>query len=68
MKSLVNHATGRDVTAGYVQMTVERLREPVQRVAEKIQMLCEITPVASKNVTKIKLKNSFEKPKRGAMF
>ena len=34
LKALVNHSLGDDVTiSGYVQMTVERLREPAQRVA-----------------------------------
>jgi integrase len=39
LKALVNHAIGGDVTAGYVQMTVERLRGPAQRVADKIDEL-----------------------------
>ena len=54
MKTLLNHATGRDVTAGYVQISVERLREPVERVALKLAALCGIAPVAAKNVTKLR--------------
>jgi integrase len=41
LKALVNHSLGDDdVTAGYVQMTVERLREPAQRVADRLKELC----------------------------
>jgi len=43
LKALINHALGRDVTSGYVQMTVERLREPAQRVCDKLMELCGIT-------------------------
>jgi integrase len=43
LKALVNHSLGGgDVTSGYVQMTTERLREPAQRVADKIRELCGI--------------------------
>ena len=40
LKALVNHSLGDDVTSGYVQMTVERLREPAQRVADRLKVLC----------------------------
>ena len=40
LKALVNHALGSDVTSGYVQMTTERLREPAQKVADKLKELC----------------------------
>lgn len=53
LKALVNHSLGNDVTAGYVQMTTERLREPVQRVADKIKALCGIKSVGGKNVAKL---------------
>ena len=36
LKALVNHAIGSDVTAGYVQMTTERLRGPAQAVCDKL--------------------------------
>lgn len=32
IKRLVNHKLGTDVTAGYVVITVDRLREPMQRI------------------------------------
>jgi len=43
LKALVNHSLGRGVTAGYIQVTGDRLREPVQRVADKLKVLCDIT-------------------------
>jgi len=43
LKALVNHALGNDVTSGYVQMTVERLREPAQKVCDRLIELCGIT-------------------------
>jgi integrase len=52
LKALVNHSLGNDVTEGYVRMTVERLRGPAQKVADKLKELCGITPAggASDNV------------------
>jgi integrase len=44
LKALVNHSLGNDVTSGYVQITVERLREPAQQVCEKMMELCGIKP------------------------
>jgi integrase len=45
LKALVNHALGSDVTSGYVQMTTERLREPAQKVTDKMKELCGIAPL-----------------------
>jgi integrase len=42
LRALANHSLGGDVTAGYVQMTVERLREPAQKVADRLKALCVI--------------------------
>ena len=36
---------GNDVTGGYVVMTVDRLREPMQRIANKIMELVTAKPV-----------------------
>ncbi len=44
LKALVNHALGNDVTAGYMAMTAERLREPAQLVADRFKALCGIEP------------------------
>lgn len=41
LRALVNHSIG-DVTGGYIQMNPERLREPAQRVADKLKSLCGI--------------------------
>jgi integrase len=54
LKALVNHALGNDVTSGYVKMTTERLREPAQRVCEKMMALCGVLPPAGENVAKLK--------------
>lgn len=36
LKKLVNHSAGNDVTAGYIISDVERLRAPMQAIADKI--------------------------------
>jgi integrase len=36
IKQLVNHSPGTGVTAGYVQMDLERIRRPMQRVTDHI--------------------------------
>jgi integrase len=54
LKALVNHSLGNDVTSGYVQMTVERLREPAQKVCDKLKDLCGIAGPAGDNVKKLK--------------
>lgn len=54
LKALSNHSLGADVTSGYIQITVERLREPAQRVADRIAQLCGIEiPTKSDNVTNL---------------
>ena len=47
-KRLVNHARPPDVTEGYAaDWTVEQLREPAQRVADKIdELIGAETPVS----------------------
>ena len=52
LKALVNHSLGKGVTEGYVQMSVERLREPAQRVADKLKSLCGV--VTLEGVSKLK--------------
>ena len=39
LKSLLNHSIGNDVTGGYIIMNTERLREPTQRVVDRIMEL-----------------------------
>ena len=36
VKGLLNHKTNGDITAGYIQITVERLRKPMQQVSDYI--------------------------------
>jgi integrase len=50
MKGLVDHSTGSDVTAGYIGLTVEDLREPSQRVTDRIKKLCAVNQPRGKNV------------------
>ena len=50
LKALVNHAQSGDVTAGYVQHSVERLRVPAQRVADELRRLCRIDDDTAANV------------------
>ena len=42
LKGLVNHSMGGDVTAGYVVTSAERLRAPMQKVADRLKELCGI--------------------------
>jgi integrase len=53
LKALVNHSLGRDVTSGYVQMSVERLREPAQRIADKLKAACGVRGAAGRNVARL---------------
>jgi integrase len=54
LRALVNHSLGRDVTSGYIQMTAERLREPVQRIADKLKELCRVKEPRARNVTRMR--------------
>jgi integrase len=42
LKKLVNHSVGADVTAGYVVFHTDSLREPAQRVADRMKQLCDV--------------------------
>lgn len=53
LKAMVNHSLGADVTAGYVQVSQERLREAVQKVADKIKALCEVDEIGGANVARM---------------
>jgi integrase len=54
LKALVNHSLGKDVTGGYVQMKVERLRELAQKVADRIKALCAIAEPSGENVARLR--------------
>lgn len=44
LKRMLNHADGSDVTAGYIVANVERLREPMQKVADYLMRAMKIEP------------------------
>jgi integrase len=54
LKVMLNHTTKGDVTAGYVQISIEQLRVAVQRVADKLQALCCVPPIAAAHVVKLR--------------
>lgn len=56
MKALLNHSIKGDVTSGYPQISSERLREQVQKVADRMKTLCGIAE-AGGNVRKLKRKS-----------
>lgn len=45
LKALLNHSMGNDVTGGYIQITPERLRGPMQRIADRIDELVSMSVV-----------------------
>lgn len=55
VKALVNHKSGDDVTSGYIQLNVERLRKPMQTITDfilksasiKAADVVEFKPIAS---------------------
>jgi integrase len=53
LKALVSHSIGSDVTSGYVQLTVERLREPAQLVCDRLKKLCGIVVPGGDNVERV---------------
>ena len=44
LKRMLNHSDGSDVTAGYIVPNVERLREPMQKVADYLLRAMKIAP------------------------
>jgi len=40
LKAIAGHSMGSDVTRGYLQLTPERLRAPMQQIADRIKGLC----------------------------
>lgn len=46
LKQLLNHKDPNDVTAGYIVMNIERLRGPMQKIADRIQHYVEPEPNA----------------------
>jgi integrase len=52
-KKLLNHSIKGDVTALYPHLTLEQMREPVQKVADRLRLLCGIGSVEGDNVRKL---------------
>lgn len=46
LKMLLNHASGADVTAGYIVASTERLREPMQKITDCVLRTAGIKPTA----------------------
>ena len=46
LKALLNHKTGADVTGGYIQITPERLREPMQKITDYVLKSAGLKPTA----------------------
>ncbi len=55
LKALLNHSMGNDVTGGYIQITPERLREPMQKIADRITELTTTVPEMEKRAKKEQL-------------
>jgi len=52
LKKLLNHADGNDVTGGYLQITTDRLRDPMERISSKLMELMGIpVPEPAEEVT-----------------
>ena len=48
LKRLLNHKTSTDVTAGYIVLDIERLREPMQKITNHILRLGGVRPEENK--------------------
>ena len=53
LKGMVNHSLGNDVTAGYISANPERLREPMQKVTNKIREHIGIHETNEENIIKL---------------
>jgi integrase len=54
LKALLNHQLPEsDVTGGYIVMTTDRLREPAQKVCDRLTELCGITQPTAENISKL---------------
>jgi integrase len=48
IKGLLNHTLGGGVTESYINQTCERLREPMQKVCDKLLALCGVARLSDK--------------------
>jgi integrase len=55
LKALVNHSLGFGVTESYIKMTAERLREPAQKVCDKLREFCGISAPSGENIASLRV-------------
>jgi len=59
LKKLLNHSDGNDVTGGYLQITTDRLRVPMERISSKLMELMGIPiPVSAESEEESVLNNN----------
>lgn len=51
LKRLLNHSDGNDVTGGYLQITTDRLREPMEKISTKLMELMGIPAIVQQTET-----------------
>lgn len=49
LQKLLNHSSGSSITSSYIQITTERLREPMERISNKLLELMGSTQTISEN-------------------
>jgi hypothetical protein len=50
LKALVNHSLGTGVTESYIKMDAERLREPAEKVCNRLSALCGVKKASAGNL------------------
>ncbi len=53
LKAISNHSGGGDITGRYVQIKPERLRDPVQAIADRLKEFCGLTGQDDENVMRL---------------
>lgn len=53
LKRLLNHKGGRDVTTGYIVLSVERLRKPMQKIADRLLSLASGEEANAQELAKV---------------
>ncbi len=54
LKMLVNHSIARDITGGYIMPSPERLRAPVQKIADRLKVLCGILSMEGESIARLR--------------
>ena len=50
LKRLLNHKDSRDVTAGYIVLTTERLRQPMEKISQFLLSACTAVPTKAEDL------------------